>query len=313
MARPTSAIERSRSRLLMRAVLAVALGAISGGLLAAAPGSPRFTRLSVDDGLSQSSVQAILQDRKGLLWFGTQEGLNRYDGYRFTVHRARDQEGFLGDHDINALIEDAIGTWGRDLERPLSPQPSTLAASTAARRLRSARHLALVRSETGKSSSRPQMGGCGCSTRPSAGCRARALTDGAFARRTHITALARGRGTSIWAGRARRTVQGRSRSRRAGRTTHASARRSRTGVLHRDDLHGEVWIGRSDGEPLRYRPLTQGLIASRGRPAIRWRFCRGRMAGSGIGARRAGLSRLDRRPEISRLSSRSRRCGEPVE
>ena len=51
----------------------------------------------------------ILQDRKGLLWFGTQEGLNRYDGYRFTVHRARDQDGFLRDHDITAMIEDGDG------------------------------------------------------------------------------------------------------------------------------------------------------------------------------------------------------------
>ena len=73
------------------------------------PVSPRFTRLSVEHGLSQSSVMQILQDRKGLLWFGTQEGLNRYDGYRFTVHRAREQHGFLRDHDITALIEDARG------------------------------------------------------------------------------------------------------------------------------------------------------------------------------------------------------------
>jgi ligand-binding sensor domain-containing protein len=69
------------------------------------PESPRFTHLSVGDGPSQSSVLQILQDRKGLLWFGTQEGLNRYDGYRFTVHRARDQDGFLRDHDITAMIE----------------------------------------------------------------------------------------------------------------------------------------------------------------------------------------------------------------
>ena len=91
------------------AVVAAVLGVLNGALAAAAPESPRFTRLSVDDGLSQSSVLQILQDRKGLLWFGTQEGLNRYDGYRFTVHRARDRDGFLRDHDITALIEDAQG------------------------------------------------------------------------------------------------------------------------------------------------------------------------------------------------------------
>ena len=91
------------------AIVALALGVVSVALIDAAAPSARFTHLSVEDGLSQSSVQQILQDRKGLLWFGTQEGLNRYDGYRFTVHRARDQHGFLRDHDITALIEDAQG------------------------------------------------------------------------------------------------------------------------------------------------------------------------------------------------------------
>ena len=89
--------------------MALVLGVAIAAPIAAAPESPRFAHLSVDDGLSQSSVQNILQDRQGLLWFGTQEGLNRYDGYRFTVHRAREQEGFLRDHDITAMVEDPDG------------------------------------------------------------------------------------------------------------------------------------------------------------------------------------------------------------
>ncbi len=41
----------------------------------------RFERLSVDHGLSQSTATAVVQDsRTGLLWIGTQDGLNRYDG-----------------------------------------------------------------------------------------------------------------------------------------------------------------------------------------------------------------------------------------
>ena len=44
-----------------------------------------FEHLSTDDGLSQSDVNAIYQDKQGFMWFGTHDGLNRYDGYKFTV------------------------------------------------------------------------------------------------------------------------------------------------------------------------------------------------------------------------------------
>ncbi len=46
-----------------------------------------FERISIDQGLSQNSVYAMLQDRLGFLWIGTDDGLNRYDGYRFEVLR----------------------------------------------------------------------------------------------------------------------------------------------------------------------------------------------------------------------------------
>lgn len=47
----------------------------------------RFTRLSVAQGLSQTRVAQIAQDDQGFLWFGTQDGLNRYDGYNFKVFK----------------------------------------------------------------------------------------------------------------------------------------------------------------------------------------------------------------------------------
>jgi signal transduction histidine kinase/ligand-binding sensor domain-containing protein len=46
-----------------------------------------FEHISIDRGLSQSSVNCILQDEKGFMWFGTQDGLNKYDAYGFTVYR----------------------------------------------------------------------------------------------------------------------------------------------------------------------------------------------------------------------------------
>ena len=47
----------------------------------------RFSHLTTAEGLSHDSVFAFLQDRHGLLWFATQAGVNRYDGYRVTHFR----------------------------------------------------------------------------------------------------------------------------------------------------------------------------------------------------------------------------------
>ena len=47
----------------------------------------RFTRLSTEDGLSQTRVSQIVQDDQGFMWFGSQYGLNRYDGYKFKVFK----------------------------------------------------------------------------------------------------------------------------------------------------------------------------------------------------------------------------------
>lgn len=52
----------------------------------------RFSSLSIEDGLSQSTVYSIAQDKKGNLWIGTADGLNRYDGYSFTVYRHNNQD-----------------------------------------------------------------------------------------------------------------------------------------------------------------------------------------------------------------------------
>ncbi len=49
--------------------------------------SYQFRHLTIDDGLSQNSVNCIFQDSKGLMWFGTQVGLNCYNGYDFVIYR----------------------------------------------------------------------------------------------------------------------------------------------------------------------------------------------------------------------------------
>jgi two-component system, sensor histidine kinase ChiS len=46
-----------------------------------------FNNLGLNDGLSQSTVRAIAEDKSGFMWFGTEDGLNKYDAYVFTVYR----------------------------------------------------------------------------------------------------------------------------------------------------------------------------------------------------------------------------------
>lgn len=50
----------------------------------------QFEHLSMRDGLSMNPVMAITQDAKGFMWFGTQDGLNRYDGYSFKVYKNKE-------------------------------------------------------------------------------------------------------------------------------------------------------------------------------------------------------------------------------
>ncbi len=88
----------------------------------------RFERFSIEDGLSQNAGLALLQDRQGFLWVGTQDGLNRYDGYGFTVYKNNPQNtDSLSSSSVIALFQDQagilwVGTWGGGLNRfdPLS-------------------------------------------------------------------------------------------------------------------------------------------------------------------------------------------------
>jgi ligand-binding sensor domain-containing protein len=70
-----------------------------------------FEHLTVDDGLSQNSVNAVLEDHKGFLWFGTADGLNKYDGYQFKTYKSYSRESLtLSSNTIRTLYEDHSGT-----------------------------------------------------------------------------------------------------------------------------------------------------------------------------------------------------------
>lgn len=85
--------------------------------------SLNFNNLSVKDGLSNNKVVAILQDKAGFLWFATEDGLNRFDGYEFKVYRNNPQDtNSISSNNIWSLFEDAegniwIGTKSGELNR----------------------------------------------------------------------------------------------------------------------------------------------------------------------------------------------------
>jgi ligand-binding sensor domain-containing protein/serine phosphatase RsbU (regulator of sigma subunit) len=70
-----------------------------------------FNHLNVKNGLSQSSVTVIFQDKRGFMWFGTQDGLNRYDGYNFKVFRNNPSDTTtLYENFIFSIYENQSGT-----------------------------------------------------------------------------------------------------------------------------------------------------------------------------------------------------------
>ena len=82
-----------------------------------------FEQIFLDQGLSQSIVKCILQDEKGFMYFGTEDGLNRYDGYKFTIIR-NDPENLnsISYNDINTIYQDNhgniwIGTFNAGLNK----------------------------------------------------------------------------------------------------------------------------------------------------------------------------------------------------
>lgn len=68
-----------------------------------------FLRIDSENGLSQSNVKTIIQDSYGFMWFGTKNGLNRYDGKRIVNVDCYDPKKNRRNHNVSALFEDCKG------------------------------------------------------------------------------------------------------------------------------------------------------------------------------------------------------------
>lgn len=81
----------------------------ASGPHASPPSAIRFERLSVEEGLSESSVYCTFQDSQGFLWFCTADGLNRYDGQGFTVYRPIPNANSISFSFVRSLCESPPG------------------------------------------------------------------------------------------------------------------------------------------------------------------------------------------------------------
>jgi len=84
---------------------------------------PIFEQLTIEDGLPESSIPCILQDHLGYMWFGTQNGLVRYDGYNMKVYQPDPDDSLsISGRILVEIYEDKfniiwIGTYGGGLNR----------------------------------------------------------------------------------------------------------------------------------------------------------------------------------------------------
>ena len=96
--------------LLKQAINIVILFFLLTGLLTAQERQPGFERINIEEGLSQSEILTIFQDSRGFLWIGSQDGLNRYDGYEFITYRNSPfDKNSLSNNYISAIAEDSSG------------------------------------------------------------------------------------------------------------------------------------------------------------------------------------------------------------
>lgn len=68
-----------------------------------------FHHYSVEDGLSQNTVMCIIEDREGYMWFGTWDGLNKFDGYEFTIYKSNEGKSSLRNSRVEFIAEDKLG------------------------------------------------------------------------------------------------------------------------------------------------------------------------------------------------------------
>ncbi|HXI01129.1 MAG TPA: two-component regulator propeller domain-containing protein [Sphingobacteriaceae bacterium] len=91
-------------------IIALIVSTISFSENAIAQKQISFKHLTINNGLSQNSVFSIFQDKDDYIWIGTEDGLNRFDGYEFTIYKHENNNPkSISNSRINAIYEDPRG------------------------------------------------------------------------------------------------------------------------------------------------------------------------------------------------------------
>src|SRR5687768_13581852 len=96
----------SLSRLI---AMAVGMLSIAASVVAQTP-QVQFDAVGAEDGMSEANILCIFQDSRGFMWFGTSNGLKKYDGYTFTTYASGTaNSGSLSNNFVQDIAEDAYG------------------------------------------------------------------------------------------------------------------------------------------------------------------------------------------------------------
>ncbi len=68
-----------------------------------------FNNMNIEQGISQSTVEVIFQDSKGYIWLGTNDGLNRYNGYEYKIYNYEEEKNSISHNGITDITEDNNG------------------------------------------------------------------------------------------------------------------------------------------------------------------------------------------------------------